>query len=131
MTDEKAAPPEIWLEPLPPSDNDIGRQWCIDNVWGKRATRYVLADDAERENAAYSKRWDGLYDRCMVEKVRAETAEATIAERTAEVERLREALTEAQDFIIGIGQIGGDWPRDIYAVSIKIDAALTAGEPKT
>ena len=43
-----------------------------------------------------------------------------------DVAGLIEALTEARDYLIGLGQNydAADWPRDPYALLIKIDAAI-------
>lgn len=40
MTDHE----RIWLEPAPGSDEDYGRQWMHQNVWGGAATEYVRVD---------------------------------------------------------------------------------------
>lgn len=39
----------IWLEPSPGSDEEYGRMWCPDNVWGEDAVEYVRADVAGNE----------------------------------------------------------------------------------
>lgn len=40
MTDHE----RIWLEPAPGADEEYGRQWCQNNVWGDDATEYMLAE---------------------------------------------------------------------------------------
>lgn len=61
---------------------------------------------------------------------RLDEAEAALS-RTAQApvaDGVREALDDARDFIIGLGQApeAEGWPRDAYAVLAKIEAALTS-----
>lgn len=69
--------PEIWLEPDPISEEDFGRMWHHENVWGSDAWHYVSADKPVsalmEENYLLSKRLQEAEDRAN-EAVRAANA---------------------------------------------------------
>lgn len=82
MTDHE----RIWLEPAPGADEEYGRMWCQDNVWGDDATEYVRA-------AAF----EALEDESEELRIRLAGAFLNVGKAEARIADLEGKLAEATD----------------------------------